>query len=76
MLRKKRFNLNEQERNVKRMQRAELWDKKEKVYVNTPWQGYCDNNDHPLFSIKVTVDKPIAACYYCSKTWILGEDNG
>lgn len=45
--------------------------KKETVYVLKPWQGVCDNTDHPLFSINVTLDKQVSTCYYCSKTWIL-----
>lgn len=55
--------------------RKDLWDKKEKVYVDKPWQGYCDNDDHPLFSIKVSIDKPVSVCYYCSKVWILNKES-
>ena len=73
MIRKKRFNLTEVEQQEKNVNRNDLISKKEKVYVEQPWQGYCDNTDHPLFSINVTVDKPWAACYYCSKLWILNN---
>ena len=72
-MRKNRFNLNQVEQEQKNKRRADLIEKKQKVYLNEEWSGYCDNTDHPLFSIKVTVDKPWAACYYCSKLWILGE---
>jgi hypothetical protein len=71
VIKKKRFNLTEDEQQEKITNRYVLIAKKEKAYVEQPWQGYCDNTDHPLFSINVTVDKPWAACYYCSKLWIL-----
>jgi len=74
MLRKKRYNLSLQEKMQKQLKRAELIQQKEKVFLTEPWQGYCDNEDHPLFSIKVTREKTFAACYYCSKLWILNEE--
>jgi len=73
MIKKKRFNLTEDETQQKLANRYMLTAKKEKVYLEQPWQGYCDNTDHPLFSINVTVDKTWSACYYCSKLWILKD---
>lgn len=70
MMRKSRYNLSEDERAINWLKKHQLMEEKEKVYIDKPWQGYCDNADHPLFTIKVTVDKPQASCYYCSKTWI------
>lgn len=72
-MRKKRYNLNAQEQMQKQLKRAALFQEKEKVFVDKPWQGYCDNEDHPRFTVKVSVDKPWAACYYCSKVWILED---
>ena len=69
----RRFNLTEQEQIEKAKKRVERFNEKEKVYVKEPVTLYCDDESHPLFSIKVTVDKPIAVCYYCSKTWILEQ---
>jgi len=74
MLKRKRYNLNAQEKIQKQLKRAELIQQKEKVFLTDEWSGYCDNTDHPLFSIKVTKQKPWAACYYCSKLWILTDD--
>lgn len=48
-----------------------LWIQKEKVYVDHPTSFNCPDKSHPLFTIHVTVDKPVAVCYYCSKTWVL-----
>jgi len=48
--------------------------KKETVYIKQPWTGYCDNDEHPMFTISVTEEKPSAVCYYCSKTWKLKKD--
>jgi uncharacterized Zn-finger protein len=76
MMKSKRYNLNAQEKVQRQLKRAELIQQKEKSFVDEPWQGYCDNEDHPRFTIKVTVDKPWAVCYYCSKMWILGDKNG
>ena len=45
--------------------------KKEKIYVSEPVVLSCPDKTHPLFTIRVTKEKPIAVCYYCSKTWIL-----
>lgn len=70
MIRKKRYNLTPNELTERWIAKSNLMADKEKVYTKEPWQGYCDNADHPLFTIKVTVDRPVAACYYCSKTWI------
>ena len=75
MIRQKKYSLTEKEKLNKAAKRAALIQEKEKVYLSEPWQGYCDNNDHPLFSIKVTVDKPYGVCYYCSKMWILKKDD-
>lgn len=74
MLRRKRYNLDAQEQMQKHLKRAELIQQKEKVFLTDEWSGYCDNTDHPLFSIKVTKQKPYAACYYCSKLWMLTND--
>lgn len=57
----------------KHVLRAKLFQEKEKVFVKEPWQGYCDNQDHPLFTIKVDYKRKVSSCYYCSKTWILEE---
>lgn len=73
-MKRKRYNLNAQELMQKQLKRAELIQQKEKVFLTDEWSGYCDNTDHPLFSIKVTKQKPYAACYYCSKLWILTDD--
>jgi hypothetical protein len=74
MLKRKRYNLTAQERIHRNLKRAELIQQKEKVFLTDEWSGYCDNTDHPLFSIKVTKQKPYAACYYCSKLWMLTND--
>ena len=76
MMKRKRYNLTPEEKVQQRANRDQLISIKEKVYVSEPWHGYCDNTDHPLFTIKITVDKPFAPCYYCSKTWILEKTNG
>ena len=68
---KKRYNLTQEEYQQRQTEKNALISKKERVLLEHPWQGYCDNKDHPLFSIKVTVDKPWTACYYCSKIWML-----
>ena len=70
---KSRYNLSDAEFAKKQASKAELMAKKEKVIVTEPFTGSCDNTEHPHFTIKVTVDKPWAACYYCSKLWILEE---
>ena len=57
----------------KHLRGAELVQQKEKTFVDRPWQGYCDNEDHPRFTIKVDYNKKWAACYYCSKIWILDD---
>ena len=72
MMRRSRYNLSSEEREAKVNRRNTLIEKKEKVYVED-FNGYCDNTDHPLFSIKVNKDKQFAACYYCSKLWIYKE---
>lgn len=69
----RRFSLTEKEQINKAKNKLKLFQEKEKVRVTEPVTLYCDNPEHPLFSIKVTVDKPIAVCYYCSKTWILKQ---
>ena len=68
---KKRFNLSEEEKKERISRKRELFLEKEKVFVDEPFVGYCDNTDHPLFTVKVTVDNPMCACYYCSKVYIL-----
>lgn len=73
MMKKKRYNLTEKEKVNRAASRAALFQEKEKVFLDEPWQGYCDNDDHPRFSIKVTVDKPYGVCYYCSKVWQLKD---
>jgi hypothetical protein len=76
-MRKSRYNLSQEEYDAKQKSKAELMAKKEKVTLSEEFNGYCDNKDHPLFSIKVTVDKPWSACYYCSKLWVLeGNKDG
>lgn len=72
-MRKSRYNLSDAEFAEKQASKTELMAKKEKVIVTEPFTGSCDNTEHPHFTIKVTVDKPYAACYYCSKLWILEE---
>ena len=47
--------------------------KKEIIYVNDPIVLSCPDKSHPLFTINITEEKPIAVCYYCSKTWILNN---
>ena len=75
-MQQQRYNLSLEQKLRKKIEKQRLFEEKEKVYINAPWQGYCDNNDHPLFTIKVTKERPHAACYYCSKIWILGEEDG
>lgn len=70
-MRRKRFNLTEQEKSQLRQKKLDMLMEKETVWLNEPFHGYCDNADHPLFTIKVTLDKQICACYYCSKVYIL-----
>ncbi len=72
-MRKKRFNLSQVEQEQKNIRQADLIEKKEKVLLTDEWSGYCDNNDHPLFSINITYSKPWAVCYYCSKLWLLDK---
>lgn len=54
--------------------RKELWDKKEKIYVDKEGSFSCPDDTHPLFTIKVTRDK-LGVCYYCSKIFIYKKDN-
>lgn len=76
-MRKSRYNLSDKEFAEKQENKRKLMDTKEKVVLTEEFHGYCDNKDHPLFSIKVTIDKPWAACYYCSKLWVLeGNKDG
>ena len=74
MIRRKRYNLSEDERAINWLKKQQLMKEKEQVFLSEPWIGYCDNTDHPLFTIKVTKEKPYAACYYCSKLWMLTDD--
>ena len=48
--------------------------KKETIKVNKEGSFSCPDTSHPLFTIKVTKDKP-GVCYYCSKTFIISENN-
>ena len=57
----------------KDVEAEKLWIQKEKVYVDHPTSFNCPDKSHPLFTIHVTVDKPVAVCYYCSKTWVLKD---
>lgn len=51
--------------------RQELWDKKEKKYISEPATFKCPEESHPMFTINVSVEKPVGVCYYCSRVWIL-----
>ena len=53
--------------------KAELWEKKEKIFVSKEVSFPCPDDTHPLFTIKVTKNKP-GGCYYCSKVFIYKED--
>ena len=53
--------------------KKELWDKKEKIYVNKEGSFPCPDDTHPLFTIKVTKDK-LGVCYYCSKIFLYKEN--
>lgn len=55
----------------KQQSKQELWEKKEKIYLAEPNTITCPDSSHPKFTIQVTKQKPVAVCYYCSKTWIL-----
>ena len=55
----------------KEKSKKKLWEDKQKVYLDAPKSFKCDDDTHPLFTIHVTKQQPIAVCYYCSKTWIL-----
>lgn len=74
MIRRQRYNLSAEQKLQKQLKRAELIQKKEKVFLDKPWRGYCDNDEHPLFTINVTEQKPFSACYYCSKVYILKKE--
>ena len=71
MIRKKRFNLTRREKIARGARRSVLIQEKEKVFLDEPWTGDCDNKDHPRFTIKVDYNKKWAVCYYCSKMWLL-----
>ena len=73
MRKRKKYNLTDEERTRKRERVKELVEEKQKAYIDKPTILYCDDKSHPLFTIKVTVDKPVAVCYYCSKMWILKD---
>lgn len=47
--------------------------KKEKFAVYEPCTIRCPDTSHPVFYLKITIDRPTAVCYYCSKTWTLEE---
>lgn len=72
-MKRKRYNLSEDERAIDWLKKQQLMEEKEKVFLEKEWHGYCDNTEHPLFTIKVTIDKPKAVCYYCSKMYILKD---
>ena len=72
-MQKQKYNLSLEQKLRKQLEKQRLFDEKEKVYVTEPFTGYCDNSDHPLFTIKVDRHKSFAACYYCSKLWIYQE---
>jgi hypothetical protein len=74
MMKKQKYNLTAKQILEKQLKRGELFQKKEKVYLKSPWRGYCDNNEHPLFTINVTEQRPLSACYYCSKVYILEKE--
>jgi hypothetical protein len=76
MISRKRYNLTPEEQARHWVAKDYLMKQKEKVYVSEPITCICDNPDHPIFTIKVIVDNPVATCYYCSKTWILEKRNG
>ena len=58
----------------KQQNKQELWEQKEKFYVNKESSFPCPDDSHPLFTLKVTKDKP-AVCYYCSKTFIYTDES-
>lgn len=72
-MKRKRYNLTAEEKLKLCSDRQNLMADKEKVFLEKEWHGYCDNTEHPLFTIKVTIDKPKAVCYYCSKMYILKD---
>lgn len=53
--------------------KADLWEKKEKIFVSKEGSFPCPDDTHPLFTIKVTKNK-LGVCYYCSKVFIYKED--
>ena len=73
-MRQSRYGKSLQEKLQHQVRKQELFDKKEKIYLTEEWTGSCPEEDHPLFTIKVTKEKPFAVCYYCSKTWILKKE--
>jgi len=48
---------------------------KETFTVDEPCTLSCPDKSHPLFTVKISVDKPVAVCYYCSKVWVLNNGN-
>jgi len=56
--------------------RQKLWQDKEKFIVDKTGSWACPDDSHPLFTIMLTKEKPVAVCYYCSKTWIYRDDFG
>lgn len=74
MLRRNRYNMTDDEKAKHWANKQHLIEKKETVILKDEWHGYCDNSDHPLFTINVTIDRPFGVCYYCSKVWKL-KDN-
>lgn len=72
-MQKQKYNLSLEQKLRKQIQRQRLFDEKEKVYVTEAYTGYCDNEDHPLFTINVNQHKTMSACYYCSKLWVYQE---
>ena len=48
--------------------------KKETIRVNKESSFPCPDKTHPLFTIRVTKDKP-GICYYCSKLFIYEDED-
>jgi len=65
---------NQRARPKEPVNRQKLWQDKEKFIVDKTGTWSCPDDSHPLFTIKLTKEKPVASCYYCSKTWIYRED--
>ena len=55
-------------------ERKKLWAQKEIIHVSKPSSFSCPDDSHPLFTIKVTKEKP-GVCYYCSKVFMYKEND-